>query len=621
MSYKVEAVSEPLVLGEGPHWDIATQTLYFVDLLKGSVHSYKPSTNEHHSAVIGDGKHSVSIIIPIEGQKDKFLITLKCDLAIITWDGKSSKTSEPEIFATVVPSDSISQLNDGKADAKGRLWTGSVIPKIDGEFQPLACLYSIDNKKKVTKQLDDIIASNGLTWSIDNKKFYYIDTMKFLIYSYDYDIDSGKISNGKTLFNLKDHDLPELPDGMTIDEQGDLYVAYFNGSQILKIDPETGKLISKIDLPIAQITSVAFGGANLDELYVTSANINEKTFQAKEVNGINGCLLKVTNLGVKGVPMFNFKLYKMSYKVEDLTKPLVLGEGPHWDIATQTLYFVDIFKGSVHSYKPSTNEHFSAVIGDGHLPVSLIIPVEGEKNTFIISLKNDIAIISWDGKSSKASEPNVIASVEPKDNTNRINDGKADAKGRLWAGTMGQPGGPDGKTFEPVGAFYRIVKNNVSKHLSNITIANGLAWSSNNKKLYYIDSFKFRVDSYDYDVESGKISNEKTIFDFKANGIPGLPDGMTIDSEGKLYVANFNGSQILKIDPTTGKLITKIELPALQITSAAFGGPNLDELYVTSANINPETHQPQEQENGKNGCLFKVTNLGIKGVPMFNVKF
>lgn len=299
-------------------------------------------------------------------------------------------------------------------------------------------------------------------------------------------------------------------------------------------------------------------------------------------------------------------------------KPGGVPEGPHWDIPSQTLYFIDAMNASVHSYRPSTDEYHSAVVGDGSRSVSFIIPVEGAKNKFVISQKTDLAVIEWDGKSGKTSEPKIIANVEDKDCKKRINDAKADVKGRIWTGTLSEEFKSDWTT-EPVGAFYRIDGfGHVKKFLENLLISNGLTWNLDNNKLYYIDSFKHRVDSYDFNNEAGEISNEKTVFDFKKNDIPGFPDGMTVDAEGKLFVANFEGGQVLRVDPENGKLLLKIPIPANQVTSVAFGGANLDELYVTTGNIKG-VGQPGP-EDGINGCLYKVKNLGVKGLPMFNVK-
>ncbi|XP_022189559.2 LOW QUALITY PROTEIN: regucalcin [Nilaparvata lugens] len=308
------------------------------------------------------------------------------------------------------------------------------------------------------------------------------------------------------------------------------------------------------------------------------------------------------------------------YKVEKISKPLTLGEGPHWDVETQCLYYVDIKSGSIHCYNRELNKNYSAVVGEGKKPVSLIIPVEGQSNRYMISVKNDVALVTWDGASTDVTDLEVIASLEPADNTNRLNDGKADPKGRLWAGTMGRQiidEVTQEKTYElEKGSLYLLYKDKtVKKQLTKLGIANGLAWTVDKKKMYYIDSMKKRVDSYDYDDDTGNLSNEKVVFDFTKNEIPGFPDGMTMDAEGKLYVANYGGSQVLKIDPESGDLLDKIVIPALNVTSVAFGGTNLDELYVTTASADKPTVEGEEND----GCLFRVTSINAKGLPAHNI--
>ncbi|RZF33538.1 hypothetical protein LSTR_LSTR008184 [Laodelphax striatellus] len=308
------------------------------------------------------------------------------------------------------------------------------------------------------------------------------------------------------------------------------------------------------------------------------------------------------------------------YKVEKISKPLTLGEGPHWDVQTQCLYYVDIKKGSILCYNRELNKNYSAVVGEGKKPVSLIIPVESQKNRFVITMKNDVVLVTWDGSSTDVTDMEVIASMEPEDNTNRLNDGKADPQGRLWAGTMGKEVVDEvtqKKGYEPdKGSLYTLHKDkSIKKQLTKLGIANGLAWTEDKKKMYYIDSLKKRVDSYDYDDETGNISNEKVVFDFIKNDLPGFPDGMTMDAEGKLFVANYGGSQVLKIDPVSGELLDKIPIPALNVTSVAFGGSNLDELYVTTASADKPTVEGEEND----GCLYRVTNLQTKGLTPHNI--
>ena len=135
--------------------------------------------------------------------------------------------------------------------------------------------------------------------------------------------------------------------------------------------------------------------------------------------------------------------------------------------------------------------------------------------------------------------------------------------------------------------------------------------------MYYIDSPRRTVDEYDYDEKEGSIRNRKVVFDLEQHGIPGVPDGMTIDTDGNLWVAVFDGSCVLHINPTTSELITTLKFPAKQITAPTFGGPNLDILYVTSAQLVVKgQHQPSPA-----GAVFKVTGIGAKGFPGNKVKF
>ncbi|XP_039288727.1 regucalcin isoform X1 [Nilaparvata lugens] len=298
-----------------------------------------------------------------------------------------------------------------------------------------------------------------------------------------------------------------------------------------------------------------------------------------------------------------------SYKVSPITCPLHLAKGPHWDANTQTLYCVDIFKGTVHSYKPSTCQFSTATVGDGKSEMAVIVPVTGEKDKFLVSMKNDVATISWDGVSDKTSKPEIVASAEPADNHNRLNNGKVDPCGRLWAGTTGRRLHPTELEFEEdVGSLYCFEKcGKVSKKLDNITISNGLEWSEDCKKFFYVDSYRYNVMAYDYDNATGNICNGKEIFKTKENCVPGLLDAMTIDTAGRLYIANYVGAQVVVIDSHTGKLVQKIPIPAEEVTSCAFGGPNLDILYVTTGNTNPSAKHPIA------GRIFQVTGLGATG--------
>ncbi|XP_054272316.1 regucalcin-like [Macrosteles quadrilineatus] len=306
----------------------------------------------------------------------------------------------------------------------------------------------------------------------------------------------------------------------------------------------------------------------------------------------------------------------MAPTVTPIGPALDLGEGPYWDEENQTLFYVDIFKHSIHSYRPQTDEHHVVEVDSEGQPVSLIVKVKGEQTKFVISVKNSLATVHWDGLSTKSLKPEVIVNLEGSDNPTRINDGKCDPSNRLWAGTMSSK--KEDHTKE-VGSFYLLQHDKkVVKHLSNVSISNGLAWSLDKKKMYYIDSLKYGIDSYDYDETSGTISNGKQVFCFKKNNIDGFPDGMTIDSEGMLWVACFMGARVLRIDPTTGELKFTLQIPSYQVTSVCFGGPNLEDLYVTSAKQG--FTEELEEKYPLAGYSFKVTGLGVKGTPSVPIK-
>lgn len=311
----------------------------------------------------------------------------------------------------------------------------------------------------------------------------------------------------------------------------------------------------------------------------------------------------------------------MSIKVEKVTSPIALAEGPHWDSSTNTLYYINFKGNTVHSFKPDENKSATATVDNGEISPSFIIPVEGQKGKFLISdkNKNNIYTINWDGKSPTIPDPQFIASIEPKDGPTHINDGKADPAGRLWTGTMGKEiSGQPGEFEIEKGGLFSYSGGKVTNHLSKITLSNGLAWSLDKSKFFYIDSLKYRVDVYDYDLKSGQISNQNIVFDLKKNNIPGIPDGMTVDAEGKLIIAVFGGGVVLRVDPNSGELLAKIQIPVPQVTSVAFGGKNYEDLYVTTANIYATPESVKLYPDA--GCVYRLTNLGFKGLPPTSVK-
>ncbi|CAH1392189.1 unnamed protein product [Nezara viridula] len=298
----------------------------------------------------------------------------------------------------------------------------------------------------------------------------------------------------------------------------------------------------------------------------------------------------------------------MSPKVEKLPIPsVVLGEGPHWDIATQSLYLIDISGSQLIRYDPKANKAFIVKLD---VPLaSFIIPVEGSKGQYVVGSGIKLYLIKWDGTSDKAESVELLHQLTNDSEANRINDGKCDNTGRLWFGTMSKEDIFNTKN----GKLYSYSKKEGCREfVSGVGISNGLAWEGN--IMYYIDSLEQSVDCFDYS-SNGNIENRRKVFDLKKNNMTCFPDGMTIDKDGKLWVACYEGSQVIHVDPKTGELLNKVPMPTSQITSVAWGGSNLEDLYVTSANNHTDGGNHPDA-----GCTFRITGLSTSGLPMNEFK-
>lgn len=196
--------------------------------------------------------------------------------------------------------------------------------------------------------------------------------------------------------------------------------------------------------------------------------------------------------------------------VEVVPSPVsTIGEGPHWDVKSQSLYYVDIYgnESSLLRYDYNENKTYTATI-DREPVVSFILPVENTVDQFAVGLGRRVGIVQWNGKSSKATLLRVAVEVEsdPSFKTNRFNDAKADPTGRFYGGTMRLE--ECGDLFEaPVGALYRYSSaGNIDKLIENVRVSNGLAWNEKLKKFYYIDTCELNVREFDWDPETGDIS-------------------------------------------------------------------------------------------------------------------
>ncbi|XP_067677038.1 regucalcin-like [Haliotis asinina] len=300
MSYNVETVLKNVAttVGEGPHWDDTTQTLLFVDINNGKIFRYNPGTGTNDMIQLNG---TVGFVVP--RSKGGLIVGLDNTFSAVDWNTKTvTKLAE-------VDSGTNNRMNDGKCDPKGRLWGGTMSKTFNAGQ---ANLYCLDVDGTLTKKVDRVTISNGLAWSPDNTIMYYIDTTPHKVYAYDYDINTGNISNQRVAVDFDA--VPEFngnvpgPDGMTIDTDGNLWVACFGGGMVAKFDPKTGAALQQVSLPNAtKITSVAWGGKNLDELYVTSLRSGIPDSELQTTESLAGSLFRVTGLGVKGSPAYVYQ--------------------------------------------------------------------------------------------------------------------------------------------------------------------------------------------------------------------------------------------------------------------------------------------------------------------------
>jgi len=270
-----------------------------------------------------------------------------------------------------------------------------------------------------------------------------------------------------------------------------------------------------------------------------------------------------------------------------------LGESPAWDAKTQTLYWVDILEKRVYYHRDGDNGFTQLDDMPGCLAPT-------KNGTLLVA-----AHASFLELNPATGKKVVLATLdEPADN--RFNDGKCDPAGRFLAGTMNM----DEKS--PTGSLYSFDRQTVTHLLDGIRISNGLAWSPDCKTLYYIDTPTREVKAFDYDLSTGRIANPRV-----AIAVPealGWPDGMTSDMDGNLWVAMWGGAQVTHWNPQNGELLEQIALPAKNVTSCAFGGDNLNELYITSARKGLE--QAGLTAYRHSGSLMRVQTK-VQGMPTF----
>lgn len=271
-----------------------------------------------------------------------------------------------------------------------------------------------------------------------------------------------------------------------------------------------------------------------------------------------------------------------------------LGEGPLWDAETNRLYWVDTYGPSLHSVDASGGDMKTWMMPE---PIGACALRAG--GGAIVALRSGFFTLDFE-----TGAVDLVRHTHPGELRPRFNDGKTDRQGRFLAGTM------DFEERSPVAALFRMDHDfSVKKIDDNIICSNGPCFSPDGKTMYFADSFEKAIYAYDYDTATGDILSRRVFASFKE--FQGYPDGMTVDSEGGVWVAEVYAGRLLRYDPR-GALDRVVGLPVFSTTSVMFGGPNLDIAYITSMARPFGDRYHFEKEAG---MIFAIHGLGVTGLP------
>ncbi|UPK73129.1 SMP-30/gluconolactonase/LRE family protein [Nocardioidaceae bacterium SCSIO 66511] len=269
--------------------------------------------------------------------------------------------------------------------------------------------------------------------------------------------------------------------------------------------------------------------------------------------------------------------------------PAWLGESPVWDASTQTLLWVDILRGELHRYDPTSGDE---VLRTLDIPIGAVALRRG--GGYVVAAGTGFWLLDGD---------QVTHLVDVDDRGERMNDGKCDPAGRFLAGTMTSD-------RQPGAGLYRLdADGGVHRLLECVRLSNGLGWNPSGTTMYYIDTPTRRIDVLAYDPTSGAVGNRRAFV--KLTGVQGNPDGLTVDDEGGVWVAMAGGSCVRRFTPD-GRADRVVEVPATKVTSCTFGGPDLRDLYITTSTDGLTVDELRTQPEA--GLLFRA-RPGVTGLP------
>ncbi len=281
------------IIGEGPVWDADRGLLWWVDILGGLVHAFDPATGKDDAFEIGQAAGAVAL------RHDGGILVLGQD-AILALDPATRRLAPVFAFARENPP---RRSNDAKPDPTGRLW----IDRMPFDHaHGMGSLRRLDADLNLMSILTDLTIPNGLAWSPDGATLYFAESLSRVVTAYDFDGTTGAISGGRPFLRIgAETGMPAeaVPDGLTVDAEGSVWVAVWNGRCVIRVSP-AGEVQARFDLPVSQVSSVCFGGADLSDLYVTSAREDfVEEDDAREP--LAGGLFRVRP-GVRGLPPHRF---------------------------------------------------------------------------------------------------------------------------------------------------------------------------------------------------------------------------------------------------------------------------------------------------------------------------
>ncbi len=279
-----------------------------------------------------------------------------------------------------------------------------------------------------------------------------------------------------------------------------------------------------------------------------------------------------------------------------------IGEGAFWCPEEQAVYWLDVLMASsIHRFDPATKQHSSWPV-----PEMVTAMAKRRDGTLLVASENGLNVFD-----PGSGDYRRLAEIEPHLPGNRSNDGAPDARGRFWIGTMQNNLGPDGEGIPieaPVGSLWRVEAGKPPVAvMDDLNITNGVAWSPDWTKLYVVDSMLDRIYVSDFDLEAGTAGPRRIFND--ADDLA-TPDGNAVDSEGFLWSARWGGHCVARISPD-GAVDRIVPIPASLVTSCAFGGPDLDTLYITTARLGID--QEMARRYPQQGGLFAF-RPGVRGL-------